>query len=155
MLSKKIENILNTTSEKKIATREAYGNALAELGQSNKDIVVLDCDLSKSTKTAVFGKRFPDRFFNMGIAESNMMSVAAGLAAMGKIPFASTFSVFATKRACDQVSISVAYPKLNVKINIYHLPTCFSNHLTSHQPIVLYVSSRPKNVTKSTCRDRL
>ncbi len=120
MLNKKIENILNTAGDKKIATREAYGTTLAELGETNKDIVVLDCDLSKSTKTAVFGKKFPDRFFNMGIAESNMMSVAAGLAAMGKIPFASTFSVFATKRACDQVSISVAYPKLNVKICATH-----------------------------------
>ncbi|MCJ7666569.1 MAG: transketolase family protein [Actinobacteria bacterium] len=135
MINKKIENILNTTSEEKIATREAYGDALAELGQSNKDIVVLDCDLSKSTKTAVFGKRFPDRFFNMGIAESNMMSVAAGLAAMGKIPFASTFSVFATKRACDQVSISVAYPKLNVKICATHSGITLGEDGATHQAI--------------------
>ncbi len=135
MLNKKIEDILNATGDKKIATREAYGATLAELGESNKDIVVLDCDLSKSTKTAVFGKKFPDRFFNMGIAESNMMSVAAGLAAMGKIPFASTFSVFATKRACDQVSISVAYPKLNVKICATHSGVTLGEDGATHQAI--------------------
>ena len=135
MINKEIESILNTTDDKKIATREAYGNALAEFGESNKDIVVLDCDLSKSTKTAVFGKKFPDRFFNLGIAESNMISVAAGLAAMGKIPFASTFSVFATKRACDQVSISVAYPKLNVKICATHSGITLGEDGATHQAI--------------------
>ena len=87
MINREIEKMLNKEIDKKIATREAYGNKLAELGERNGDIVVLDCDLSKSTKTAVFAKRFPERFFNMGIAESNMMSVAAGLATMGKIPF--------------------------------------------------------------------
>jgi transketolase len=135
MLNKKIENILNTTNDKKVATREAYGNAITEFGESNKDIVVLDCDLSKSTKTAVFEKKFPDRFFNLGIAESNMISVAAGFAAMGKIPFASTFSVFATKRACDQVSISVAYPKLNVKICATHSGISLGEDGATHQAI--------------------
>lgn len=135
MINKEIEKILNTSEDKKIATRETYGNKLAELGGKNKDIVVLDCDLSKSTKTAVFAKKFPDRFFNMGIAESNMMSVAAGLATMGKIPFVSTFSVFATKRACDQASISVAYPRLNVKICATHSGITLGEDGATHQSV--------------------
>lgn len=135
MINKDIEKLLNTSNDKKIATREAYGNALAELGEINQDIVVLECDLSKSTKTAVFGKKFPKRFFNLGIAESNMMSVAAGLATMGKIPFASTFSVFATRRACDQVSCSVAYPKLNVKICATHSGITIGEDGATHQAI--------------------
>ena len=92
-----------------VATRDAYGDAIVELGKRNKDIVVLDADLSKATKTCKFASRFPERFFNFGIAEQNMMSIAAGLATMGKIPFVSTFGVFATKRACDQLSICIAY----------------------------------------------
>jgi transketolase len=135
MINKDIEKVLNTSEDKKIATREAYGNKLAELGGKNKDIVVLDCDLSKSTKTAVFAKKFPNRFFNFGIAESNMMSVAAGLATMGKIPFVSTFSVFATKRACDQVSISVAYPRLNVKICATHSGITLGEDGATHQAV--------------------
>ena len=100
-----------------MATRTAFGEALAEMAKERKDIVVLDADVATSTKTSLFSKVFPDRFFEMGIAEQNMMGVAAGMASTQKIiPFAVTFAVFATKRACDQVSISIAYPKLNVKI---------------------------------------
>jgi transketolase len=135
MINKQLEKILNKADDKKIATREAYGVKLADLGEKNSDIVVLDCDLSKSTKTSVFAKKFPDRFFNMGIAESNMMSVAAGLATMGKIPFVSTFSVFATKRACDQASISVAYPRLNVKICATHSGITLGEDGATHQAV--------------------
>ena len=151
MINKEIKEILNTEDDKKIATREAYGNKLAELGEKNSDIVVLDCDLSKSTKTAVFAKKFPDRFFNMGIAESNMMSVAAGLATMGKIPFVSTFSVFATKRACDQVSISVAYPRLNVKICATHSGITLGEDGATHQAVedVAIMRSIPNMVVLS------
>ena len=100
-----------------IATRTAFGEALVEMAKERKDIVVLDADVATSTKTSIFREAFPERFFEMGIAEQNMMGVAAGMATTQKIiPFAVTFAVFATKRACDQVSISIAYPKLNVKI---------------------------------------
>lgn len=119
----------------KIATRNAYGEKLVELGEKNRDIVVLDCDLSKSTMTSMFAKKFPDRFFDLGIAEANMMSVAAGLATMGKIPFASTFGVFATKRACDQVSVSIAYPGLNVKICATHCGISVGEDGATHQAI--------------------
>ncbi len=99
------------------ATRTAFGEALVEIAEERKDIVVLDADVATSTKTSIFREAFPERFFEMGIAEQNMMGVAAGMASTQKIvPFAVTFAVFATKRACDQVSISIAYPKLNVKI---------------------------------------
>jgi len=135
MINKEIEKLLDTSSDKKIATREAYGNALAEFGEINENIVALDCDLSKSTKTAVFGAKFPERFFNLGIAESNMMSIAAGLATMGKIPFASTFAVFASRRACDQVSSSVAYPKLNVKICATHSGVTIGEDGATHQAV--------------------
>ena len=94
----------------KIATRDAYGQALVELGKMREDLVVLDADLSKSTKTAEFGRLYPERFFNMGIAEANMVGTAAGLAAAGKIAFVSTFAVFATGRTFDQVRNSVCYP---------------------------------------------
>lgn len=104
----------------KAATRDAYGKALLELGWTHRDIVVLDADLSTSTRTAWFGKEFPDRFFNFGIAEANMMSAAAGLAASGKIPFVSTFAVFASGRAYNQYRTSIAYPNLNVKIVATH-----------------------------------
>ena len=134
MITDSIKNVLSSDN-KKVATREAYGDKLAELGESNKDIVVLDCDLSKSTKTASFAGKFPDRFFNFGVAEANMMCVAAGLATMGKIPFVSTFGVFATKRACDQVSISVAYPELNVKICATHTGITVGEDGATHQAI--------------------
>ena len=103
-----------------IATRDAYGEALAELGAENGNIVALDADLSGSTKTGVFAKKFPDRFFNMGIAEANMVGTAAGLAAAGKIPFVSTFAIFAVGRAWEQMRQSVAYPRANVKIVATH-----------------------------------
>lgn len=100
-----------------MATRTAFGEALVEVAKERNDIVVLDADVASSTKTSIFNEAFPDRFFEMGIAEQNMMGVAAGMATTQKIiPFAVTFAVFATKRACDQVSISIAFPKLNVKI---------------------------------------
>ncbi len=101
---------------KMISNREAYGRALVALGEKNPNVVVLEADLGISTHTYMFGQRFPDRYFEMGIAESNMMGVAAGLAAGGKIPYVSTFCVFASMRACEQVRNSIAYPKLNVKI---------------------------------------
>jgi transketolase len=98
------------------ATREAFGKALAELGRENKDIVVCDADLSKSTMTTFFAKEFPDRFFSCGIAEANMVGIAGGLAAMGKIPFASSFSCFVLNKGFEQMRIACAYPNMNVKI---------------------------------------
>ncbi|MBO8138499.1 MAG: transketolase family protein [Desulfotomaculum sp.] len=120
---------------KKIATREAYGETLLALGRENPNIVVLDADLSKSTKTHDFGRHFPERFFNMGIAESNMMATAAGLAAAGKIPFCSTFAVFATGRAYDQIRNSIAYPHLNVKIAATHAGITVGEDGGSHQSV--------------------
>ena len=105
---------------KKIATRESYGNALAELGKVHEDIVVLDADLAAATKTGIFKKAFPERHIDCGIAECNMIGVAAGLAATGKVPFASSFAMFAAGRAFEQVRNSVGYPKLNVKIGATH-----------------------------------
>ncbi|HHV64871.1 MAG TPA: transketolase family protein [Peptococcaceae bacterium] len=119
----------------KIATRDAYGQALVELGRENKDLVVLDADLSKSTKTADFAKVFPERFFNMGIAEQNLIGFSAGLAAAGKIPFASTFAVFATGRAFEQIRNSVAYPRLNVKIAATHAGISVGEDGASHQSV--------------------
>ena len=101
---------------KMIAIRDAFAEALIELGRENPDVIVLDADVSSSTKTILFGKEFPDRFFNFGIAEANMMDVAAGFAAVGKIPYASTFAFLATLKAGEQLRSSIAYPKLNVKI---------------------------------------
>jgi len=117
------------------ATRDAYGEVLAELGAENKDIVVLDADLSGSTKTAVFRKQFPERFFNMGIAEANMVGTAAGLAAAGKIPFVSTFAIFAAGRAWEQIRQSVAYPKANVKIVPTHGGITVGEDGGSHQSV--------------------
>src|SRR5512146_2567888 len=118
-----------------IATRDAYGEALAELGAENENIVVLDADLSGSTKTAVFRKQFPERFFNMGIAEANMVGTAAGLAAAGKIPFVSTFAIFAAGRAWEQIRQSVAYPKANVKIVATHGGVTVGEDGGSHQSV--------------------
>lgn len=119
----------------KIATREAYGKALAELGQKNEKIVVLDADLSKSTKTADFKKVCADRFINMGIAEGNMMAVAAGMATCGKIPFVSTFAIFAAGRAFEQIRNSICYPNLNVKICATHAGLTVGEDGASHQSI--------------------
>ena len=104
----------------KLSLREYYGKTLAELGKDNSDIVVLDADLAGSTKTSLFGKEFPDRFFNMGVSEQDMMSTAAGLATGGKTAFASSFAIFATGRAWEQVRQSICYPKLNVKVVSTH-----------------------------------
>jgi transketolase len=119
----------------KVATREAYGKALAEIGIKNEKIVVLDADLSKSTKTADFKKVCPERFINMGIAEGNMMSTAAGIASCGKIPFASTFAIFATGRAFEQIRNSICYPKLNVKVCATHAGITVGEDGASHQSV--------------------
>ena len=116
----------------KIATREAYGNALAEFGDKY-DFVVLDADLAAATKTGVFKKKFPERFFDCGIAEGNLMSVAAGLAAAGKIPFASTFAMFAAGRAFEQIRNSIGYPHLNVKIGATHAGITVGEDGATHQ----------------------
>ncbi|WP_308556926.1 transketolase family protein [uncultured Sneathia sp.] len=120
--------------EKK-ATRLAYGEALVKLGKINKDVVVLDADLTKSTMTTFFQKEFPNRHLNMGIAEANMMATAAGIATTGKIPFASTFAVFAAGRAFDQIRNSIAYPHLNVKICPTHAGVSLGEDGGSHQSI--------------------
>lgn len=119
----------------KIATREAYGKALAELGGVNDKVVVLDADLSKSTKTADFKKVFPERFINMGIAEGNMMSVAAGISTCDKIPFVSTFAIFATGRAYEQIRNSICYPNLNVKVCATHAGITVGEDGASHQSV--------------------
>lgn len=118
-----------------LATREAYGEILKELGGKHQNIVVLDADLSKSTKTAVFAKAFPQRFFNVGIAEQNLMGIGAGLAAGGKIPFVSTFAMFAAGRAFEQIRNSICYPKLNVKIAATHAGLTVGEDGASHQSI--------------------
>ena len=118
---------------KKIATRESYGEALVELGKSNPDLVVLDADLSAATKTGLFRKAFPDRFINAGIAEGNMMSVAAGLATTGKTVFASSFAMFAAGRAFEQVRNSIGYPHLNVKIGATHAGISVGEDGATHQ----------------------
>ncbi len=116
----------------KIATREAYGNALAEFGEKY-NFVVLDADLAAATKTGVFKKKFPNRFFDCGIAEGNMMSVAAGLAAAGKVPFVSTFAMFAAGRAFEQIRNSIGYPHLNVKIGATHAGITVGEDGATHQ----------------------
>ncbi|MEG1103997.1 MAG: transketolase family protein, partial [Oscillospiraceae bacterium] len=118
---------------KRIATRESYGNALVELGKENEKIVVLDADLAASTKTATFMKAFPARHFDCGIAEGNMMSIAAGMAAAGMIPFASSFAMFAAGRAFEQVRNSIGYPHLNVKIGATHAGISVGEDGASHQ----------------------
>ena len=118
---------------KKIATRDSYGNTLVELAAEHEDIIVLDADLSGATKTAVFKKAFPERHFNCGIAEGNMMAVAAGAAAAGLVPFASTFAMFAAGRAFEQVRNSIGYPHLNVKIGATHGGISVGEDGASHQ----------------------
>lgn len=118
---------------KKIATRESYGNALAELGAEYENLVVLDADLAAATKTGIFKKAFPDRHIDCGIAECNMMGIAAGLATTGKIPFASSFAMFAVGRAFEQVRNSIGYPKLNVKIGATHAGISVGEDGATHQ----------------------
>ena len=119
----------------KKATRQSYGETLAELGKENPNIVVLDADLSTATKTNIFAKEFPERFFDMGIAEQNLVSTAAGMSTCGKIPYVSTFAVFAAGRAYDQIRNSVCYPKLNVKICATHAGTTVGEDGATHQMI--------------------
>ncbi|MGO5159154.1 MULTISPECIES: transketolase family protein [unclassified Bilifractor] len=118
---------------KKIATRESYGNALVELGKKHDDLVVLDADLAGATKTGIFKKAFPERHIDCGIAEGNMMAVAAGLAAAGMVPFASSFAMFAAGRAYEQVRNSIGYPHLNVKIGATHAGISVGEDGASHQ----------------------
>lgn len=120
---------------KEVSQRESYGRTLVELGRENRDIVVLDADLSRSTMTRLFAREFPERFFDCGIAEQNMVGIAAGLAASGKIPFASTFAVFAPGRCFDQIRMSVAQPGLNVKLVASHSGISVGEDGTSHQSI--------------------
>lgn len=118
---------------KKIATRESYGNALTELGAKHENLVVLDADLAAATKTGVFKKAYPERHIDCGIAECNMMGIAAGLAATGKVPFASTFAMFAAGRAFEQIRNSIGYPKLNVKIGATHAGISVGEDGATHQ----------------------
>ena len=122
-------------SEEKKATRQSYGEALLELGRKNKNVVVLDADLSNATKTSIFAKEFPDSFFDIGIAEQDMIATAAGLSTCGKIPYASTFAVFAAGRSYDQIRNSVCYPNLNVKICATHSGITVGEDGATHQMI--------------------
>lgn len=136
----------------KVATREAYGAALAQYGADER-IIVLDADLSKSTKTDTFKKVYPERHFNMGIAEANMMCVAAGLATTGKIVFASTFAIFASERACEQIRNSICYPKLNVKVCATHAGLTVGEDGASHQCLedLAIMRALPNMVVLSPC----
>ena len=119
----------------KRATRQSYGEALLELGKENKDVVVLDADLAGATKTELFAKEFPDRFFDIGIAEADMMGTAAGLSTCGKIPYVSTFAMFAAGRSYDQIRNSICYPNLNVKICATHAGITVGEDGATHQMI--------------------
>ena len=142
-------------SEKKIATRQSYGEELAKLGEENGDIVVLDADLSSATKTNIFAQKFPDRFINVGIAEQNMMGIAAGLSTFGKIPFASTFAVFAAGRCYEQIRNSIAYPKLNVKICATHAGITVGEDGATHQMLedISLMRSLPNMIVLCTSDD--
>ena len=118
---------------KKVATRDSYGNALTELGAQHENLIVLDADLAGATKTSIFKKAYPERHIDCGIAEANMMGIAAGLAATGKVPFASTFAMFAAGRAFEQVRNSIGYPKLNVKIGATHAGISVGEDGATHQ----------------------
>lgn len=139
-----------------IATRESYGKALAELGEKYKNVVVLDADLANATKTIEFKKKFPERFFDIGIAEQDLIGTAAGLALGGKIPFASTFAVFASGRAYDQVRNTVAYSKLNVKIAATHAGITVGEDGASHQALedISLMRSIPNMLVCSPADDR-
>ncbi len=139
----------------KKATRVSYGEALLELGRKNNNIVVLDADLSSATKTELFAKEFPQRFFDVGIAEQNMMSTAAGMSTCGKIPYASTFAVFAAGRAYDQIRNSICYPKLNVKICATHAGITVGEDGATHQMIedISLMRTLPNMTVVSTSDD--
>lgn len=139
-----------------IATRESYGKALAELGEKYKDVVVLDADLATATKTIDFKKKFPERFFDIGIAEQDLMGTAAGLALGGKIPFASTFAIFASGRAYDQVRNTIAYSKLNVKIAATHAGITVGEDGASHQALedISLMRSVPNMIVVSPADDK-
>lgn len=128
-----MRNLAETKEIKKIATRESYGHALVELGKEHEDIVVLDADLAAATKTAMFKKEFPERHVDCGIAECNMIGIAAGIAATGRVPFASSFAMFAAGRAFEQVRNSVGYPHLNVKIGATHAGISVGEDGATHQ----------------------
>lgn len=130
---KKYKKEIEDMKNEKIATRESYGKVLEEMGEIYQNIVVLDADLSTATKTIKFAKKFPERFFDMGIAEANMLCTAAGFATMGKVPFASTFAVFAAGRAYDQIRNSICYPNLNVKICSTHAGITVGEDGATHQ----------------------
>ena len=140
---------------KMVATRESYGNALAELGKINPDVVVLDADLAGATKTGVFKKVFPERHFDCGIAECNMMGIAAGLSTTGKIPFASSFAMFAAGRAFEQIRNSIGYPHLNVKICATHAGISVGEDGASHQcnEDIALMRSIPGMVVINHCDD--
>jgi len=141
--------------EKKIATRQSFGEALIELGKENKEVVVLTADLAGATKTSIFEKEFPERFINVGIAEQNLIGISAGLASFGKIPFASTFAMFAAGRAYDQIRNSIAYPKLNVKICATHAGITVGEDGATHQMIedVSLMRTIPNMIVMSTSDD--
>ena len=124
---------------KKIATRESYGRALVELGAEHQDVVVLDADLAAATKTGMFKKAYPDRHIDCGIAESNMIGIAAGLATTGFVPFASSFAMFAAGRAFEQVRNTVGYPHLNVKIGATHAGITVGEDGASHQLSLIHI----------------
>jgi transketolase len=138
------------------AIRQSYGEALVELGEKNKDVVVLDADLAEATKTKLFAKKYPNRFFDMGIAEQNMMSTASGMATCGKIPYVSTFAVFATGRAYDQIRNSICYPNLNVKICATHSGITVGEDGATHQMLedISLMRTLP-NMTVITTSDEL
>ena len=123
------------SQDRTVATRNAYGDALVELGEAHEDVVALDADLAVSTQSIRFGKRFPERFFNCGAAEANMMSIACGLAASGKVPYASTFAIFAAGRAYDQVRLGIAHNELPVRIGASHGGVSLGEDGASHQMI--------------------
>ena len=141
--------------EEKKATRQSYGEALVELGKENEEIVVLDADLAGATKTVLFAKEFPNRFFDMGIAEANMLSTAAGFATCGKTPYASTFAVFAAGRGYDQIRNSICYPKLNVKICATHCGVTVGEDGATHQMLedISLMRTLPNMIVMSTSDD--
>lgn len=140
----------------KIAIRESFGKALEELGEENQNVVVLDADLYNATKTEYFKNKFPNRFFNLGIAEADMIGTAAGLATCGKIPYASTFAAFATGRVYDQIRTSIAYPKLNVKICATHSGITVGEDGATHQMVedINLMRGLPNMMVISTSSDR-